>query len=60
MTDYLTLDDLAKMFPLGRKYIRDTLTKRPDFPPPALQVSQKVKLWDRMDVERWKSRARPV
>lgn len=49
----LTIDDLAAMLSLDRRYVRDKLVKRPDFPLPAVSLSQKVRLWKLEDVTAW-------
>jgi predicted DNA-binding transcriptional regulator AlpA len=34
-------------------HTRDRLTKRPDFPAPAVNVSRRIKSWRKADVEKW-------
>ena len=49
----LTLDDITTMMQMRREYVRDRLTKRPDFPRPALSISQKSRRWNARDVQDW-------
>ena len=49
----LTLDDITAMMQMRREYVRDRLTKRPDFPRPAISVSQKFRRWNANDVQDW-------
>ena len=45
--------DIASALGLGREYVTDRVTKRPDFPAPVLRLSAKVVRWARADFERW-------
>ena len=49
----LTIDNIAALLGLERRYVRDKIVKRPDFPMPAVALSQKVRLWKQSDVEAW-------
>jgi predicted DNA-binding transcriptional regulator AlpA len=49
----ITIDHIAKTLNQRREYVRDRLVKRPDFPRPALVLSQKVRQWDAADFEAW-------
>ena len=49
----LTLDDIAAMLSAKRPLVRDKIVKRPDFPRPAVALSQKMRRWNRDDVETW-------
>lgn len=53
MTDLIDTSDIAEMVGLERGYVRDRITKLPDFPSPALKLSRKTVRWDRQDVVRW-------
>jgi predicted DNA-binding transcriptional regulator AlpA len=46
-------DGIAKMLGLDRAYVTDRLTKRPDFPRPALDLSRKTRRWDKTAIEVW-------
>ena len=49
----LTLSDIAEMLTMTHNYVRDRITKRPDFPRPALSLSQKTRRWNEDDVRAW-------
>lgn len=42
MSTLLDYDDLCQRYGLSRRYVRDTLTKRPGFPAPAMRLSQRL------------------
>ena len=44
---------IAKMLGLARTYVTDNIVKRPDFPAPVLELSQKTRRWRVRDVERY-------
>lgn len=48
MTHYVDTAAIAQM--LG---LTDRVTKRPDFPPPALKLTRKTVRWKREDIARW-------
>lgn len=45
--------EVARMLGLTREYVTDKLTKRPGFPKPAVNVSQRLRRWRRAEVEAW-------
>ena len=47
---------IAARHGLSYRYVRDTLTKRPDFPAPAQRLSQRLVRWNARDVERFMAR----
>lgn len=49
--DLLTTSDIAKLVGLKRKTITNVYVRRPGFPAPALQASQRTRAWRRSDVE---------
>lgn len=53
VTSLLSIDDIAKMLGVEYRHVRDRLSKRPDFPRPALNLSQKTRRWDRAKVQEW-------
>jgi predicted DNA-binding transcriptional regulator AlpA len=53
--DLITTADIAEDLGLARDYVTSKLTKRPDFPKPALRLSQKTVRWLRDDYESWKA-----
>jgi len=52
-SEMLTTADIAGHLNLTRTYVTDQLTKRADFPKPALRLSRKTVLWTRESVEAW-------
>jgi predicted DNA-binding transcriptional regulator AlpA len=50
---YMTTKDIADTLGLTRAYVTDVLTKRADFPKPAVNISQKIRRWKRSDFEAW-------
>jgi predicted DNA-binding transcriptional regulator AlpA len=56
MNDLMTLDDIAELVGLPRPYVRDTLVKQPEFPPPAIRLSQRIRKWQRAAVCSWLDR----
>lgn len=56
MNDLITIADISAALNLSHAYTRDRLVKRPDFPRPALALSQKCRRWSRGDFEKWVSK----
>ena len=48
--------EIAAAWNLRRSYVTDVLTKRHDFPRPALDLSQKTRRWRRVDCEAFRLR----
>ena len=46
----LTIEDIAHMWGISRRYARDVLVKTPGFPPPASGSTPKLRRWARDDV----------
>lgn len=44
---------VAQLLGCSRKYATNAITKRPDFPKPIINVSQKTRFWSLADVQRW-------
>lgn len=42
--------EIARMIGLTRAHVTNRLTKRPDFPRPAINISQRTRYWRRADV----------
>ena len=42
--------EIATMLGLSREHVTDYLIKQPGFPKPAVNMSQKLRRWDRDDV----------
>jgi len=49
----MTQDEIAELLKLSKRYVRDKLVKSPDFPRPAVFLSQKNRRWDAQDVSKW-------
>lgn len=49
----IDLDEMATQIGMSRKFVRDRVVKRPDFPPPAMALSQKTRRWDSYAFEAW-------
>ena len=49
----LHYDSLAQRYGLTRRYVRDTLAKQPDFPAPAMRLSQKLVSWRVADADKY-------
>lgn len=43
--------DIAAMLGCSRRHVTDRLTKRPDFPAPFVNLSQKMRYWRLADVQ---------
>ena len=53
MNELLTLEDISESLNVSHSYVRDRVVKRPDFPRPALSLSQKCRRWSRAAFEEW-------
>ncbi|SEF31425.1 hypothetical protein ABL840_08940 [Variovorax sp. NFACC27] len=53
MSDLIGTMDISERLNLEHAYVRDRVVKRPDFPRPALALSQKCKRWRQEDFEEW-------
>ena len=42
--------EIARMIGLTREHVTDRLIKRPDFPKPAINISQRTRFWRRSEV----------
>lgn len=42
--------EIARMVGLSREHVTDRIIKRPDFPRPAINISQRTRYWRRADV----------
>lgn len=47
---------IAARHALSYRYVRDTLTKRPDFPAPAQRLSQRLVRWNAYEVDKYIAR----
>ena len=46
---------IAQLLGMSRAHVTDRLSKRPDFPAPAVNLSQKARRWRLQDVMAWAS-----
>ena len=46
--------EMAICWGLNREYVTDHIVKKPDFPQPALDLSNKTRRWRRIDCEAWR------
>lgn len=53
MSELVSTKEIAQMLAMKHEYVRDRLSKDPQFPRPALMLSQKTKRWLREDVRAW-------
>ena len=53
MTDLLDTKDIAQMLGVTRAHCVGRIVKRPDFPKPAVAVSQRLKRWRKAEVLKW-------
>jgi len=51
--DLLDTEGIARLLSLSRTHVVGRITKRPDFPKPIINLSQRVRRWLRSDVETW-------
>jgi hypothetical protein len=51
--DLMTTGDIAKELGVCRRHVTERLTKRPDFPKPAMNATQKLRKWRAKDVYKW-------
>ena len=56
MSQLIDITEIADILKVRREYVRDRVVRRPDFPAPALTLSQRVRRWRREDVEAWAMR----
>ena len=54
MSDYIDTADMAAFLGFTREYVTDKVTKRPDFPAPALRLNQKAVKWLRSEFDAWR------
>lgn len=58
MTTMLDRKQIAEMLGIRTDTFRKRVEVRPDFPKPALKLSQKTVRWDGADVSKWIARQR--
>lgn len=60
MTALIDTGQIASILGVEREYVTDKLTKRPDFPRPEVDISQKLRRWNEADVLEWLRKKRHV
>jgi len=59
-TDLIDAGDIAALLKRSREHVVDRIVKRPGFPRPAIDLSQKTRFWDRDEVMAFlKTRRKP-
>lgn len=58
MPDLITYTDISRMLGISLGHARNRLTKRPDFPEPAVNISQRLRRWRKDDVLRWAAKVK--
>lgn len=53
MSELITLQEISQALAVSHDYARDRVVKRPDFPRPAVSLSQKCRRWERAAFEEW-------
>jgi predicted DNA-binding transcriptional regulator AlpA len=53
MSNMIDTARIAEMLGITRAHATDKLTKRPGFPKPVVNLSQKLRRWDEAEVRRW-------
>lgn len=53
MTTTINTAEIARLLGVSRAHVTDRLTKRADFPRPAINISQRTRYWRRDDVLAW-------
>jgi predicted DNA-binding transcriptional regulator AlpA len=56
MSAYIGTAQIAEILEVSRAYVTNKLTKRPDFPAPCLNLSQRMRRWKESDVRAWLSK----
>lgn len=51
--EFIGTEEISIIFGLSRAHVVGRITKRPDFPRPVINLSQRVRKWLRSDVEAW-------
>ena len=56
--DLMGTNDIAALLGVSRSWVVDSITKRPDFPAPVVNISQRIRKWSRADVIKWMTKKR--
>lgn len=58
MSPTLDTQDIAELLGLTRPYVTDVLVKKPDFPPPVINRSRRIRRWAEEAVMAWAAQSR--
>lgn len=53
VVDLVDTKDIARMLGVTRAHVTGRIVQRPDFPSPAVNLSQRLRKWQRKDVIAW-------
>lgn len=53
MTEMIDTKEIASMLSVSREHCVNRIIKRPDFPKPVVDLSQRLRRWRRQDVMKW-------
>lgn len=52
-TERWPVQKVAEFLGISPKHTREAITKKPDFPAPVINASQRMRFWSAEDVKRW-------
>ena len=55
--ELLSISEIAALFRVSAKNVRESWVHRPDFPPPKYAPTRRTRLWEAKDVLAWASRS---
>jgi predicted DNA-binding transcriptional regulator AlpA len=53
LPDLLTTKDISSLLNVNHRHCVERIIKRPDFPKPTVNLSRRLKRWNRMDILKW-------
>lgn len=53
MSALIDTGTIAQILGVTREYVTDKLSKRPDFPKPKVNVSQRLRKWSEAEIRQW-------
>lgn len=56
--DLIGTKEIAAMLGITQGWVRENINKRPDFPAPVINVSQRIRKWSRAEVIKWMTKKR--
>ena len=59
MSELIDTARIAELLGMSREHVTDRVTKRPDFPKPALDLSRRARRWRESDVRAWAGLGQP-